>query len=264
MTPHDRDALRKTSRLRTIDASVVALPPPSRRLRRRLRYAATAASLRLRKRRAGCPWPSMAASVTASCKLTHARRPASRLRAHCCAECAAFCSASTRIAARTARLPLRYRMQPPSPCRACSPRPASRLPRALTRLWRAVRHNADYPQCRRWPRSNSSHVRATLRGPSPALFARVVIVSHDRVAMRARRIIDVMSTGRAHPALAAERRSCGACALAVPACCAAVPGRAASCSAAQARGPGVRLRPHLGRALPPPRFSLAAAVGSMC
>ena len=93
----------------------IALPPPSRRLRCRLRYAATAAPLRLRKRPAGCLWPSMAASVAALRKLEHARRPASRLRAHRRAECACSAWASTRIAARTTRLPLRLQSHPPSP-----------------------------------------------------------------------------------------------------------------------------------------------------
>ena len=179
-------------------------------MRGRLRYAATAAPLRLRKRRAGCLWPSMAASVAASRKHVHARHPCLAMVRTLLRRVRSFLPSKRTDAGATVRLPLRLHELPPSPCRACSSRAASCSARALTGLWRAVRHNADYPQCRRWPRANAAHVHATSRGPSPALFARVQIVLHDRIAIRARRIIDVMSTGRAHPALADERRSCGA------------------------------------------------------
>ena len=142
----------------------VALPPPSRRLRGRLRcgaFSAPAAPAQASRR--------LPARIPARLRVhlaprVHARHRASRLRAHCLRRVRTFLLSKRTPAHARVRLPLRWHRRPPSPCRAGRPRSASPLPRALTGLWRALLHNAGYAQRRRWPRSRPSRSANTTRG----------------------------------------------------------------------------------------------------
>ena len=188
-TRQDRDTRRSdlndSARLATLDRTPTAVTPHARPAALRGIQPLRCACASVAPAASGRPWPPplqhCASSHTLGSCLAFARTPLRRVR---------ILLPSNRTPAHArVRLPLRLHLRPPSSCRAGVPRAASRSPRALTGLWRAVRHNADYPQCRRRPRSNPSRVHASSRGPSPALFARVQIVLHARTTIRARRII---------------------------------------------------------------------------
>ncbi len=173
----------------------IALPPPSRRLRGRLRCAAFSRSATPAQAPRRLPL-AIRGRLRCAFRSDRTARLLPRVCAHPAAQRAHLLPSKRTDAGATLRLRLRYRLRPPSPL-------AQRV-HALHEVCRVRSRGSggpshimwDYTQCRRWPRSTVGANIAAQRAAHHRHCALAGVESHRRTPACARRVINIMSTAR--------------------------------------------------------------------